>query len=76
MKKISYFFRFPKVEDYYYSKHLVYCSLKFRLWVQIELNTKSKWGYIYIIKQMPTLNVSLHKYGLKNTHNLLNAQRR
>ena len=38
----SYFFRFPKVEDCYYSKHLVYCSVKFRFWVQIELNTKSK----------------------------------
>ena len=25
---------------------------------------------------MPTLNMSLHKYGLKNRHNLLNAQRR
>ena len=30
--------------------------------------------YIYMLKQMLTLNVWLQIYGLKNTHNLLKAQ--
>ena len=29
---------------------------------------------LYILKQMPTLNVWLQIHGLKNTHNLLKAQ--